>query len=70
MKELGLLPKGIMPCSPMKVNQHFEITYRFHFYGRKENQTRNQHEAGRKLNLKMEEIYPCQNSFEFHRATL
>jgi hypothetical protein len=47
----------------MKVKQNFEIIYRF------QNQRRNQHEAGRKLNLKMEAVYPSENSFEFHHTT-
>jgi hypothetical protein len=38
------------PCSPLKVNRRFGGTRVLHFYGRRMNQARNQHEAGSKQN--------------------
>jgi hypothetical protein len=39
----------IMPCSPMKINRPFIVTYYPHFQGRRTSHARNQDEAGSKL---------------------
>jgi hypothetical protein len=43
-----LVEEFYLLCSPLKVNQSFGGICRLHLHGRIINQTRNQHEAGRK----------------------
>jgi hypothetical protein len=39
----------IMPCTPLKVNRSFGVTFRIHCQGRRRNQLRNRHGAGHEL---------------------
>jgi hypothetical protein len=41
----------IMPCRPLRVNQHFGGTYHFHLWGRKMSQQETSTKAGGKLRL-------------------
>jgi hypothetical protein len=53
----------ITPCSPMKVNQRFGGTCRFHIQGQRISQARNQRKAGNKVYLISQKIklFMCNN---------
>jgi hypothetical protein len=46
-----------MPCSTLKINRHFRITFRLHLQGRRISQAIYRHEAGSKQSLTFNELH-------------
>jgi hypothetical protein len=60
----------ITPCSPLKVDRRFGVSYRIHLQVRRISQARNQHEARSKQSsassiLKVEAIYSSETSEDY-----
>jgi hypothetical protein len=58
---------GITPYIPLTVNRRFGGIYRLHLHGRRMNETRNQLEAGGKLNMKL--TFSSETSFDLQWTT-